>query len=136
MDLQVELNEAIKQAKILRQAQKAFIKRNHNEMIRITDALGVIGPWLISIRFDGALSLDVRISGDNVAFKTMFSAMRKAGYVCGRRPKELVFASWSSYFEHPDTELRIWISFSSTQCKRKVIGTEMVEQPLYETVCE
>lgn len=80
-------------------------------------------------------SCDVSVTGTFTDLKASFSAFRKAGYEPSTRP-EKVESSFSTYFKKADSELKFWLNYSSTICKRVKVGTEMKEMPIYETVCE
>ena len=138
MKMRVDLHNALKDARKARRKQKKFVSKFTNEFIRVSDGLDVIAEWVVNIRVDGSSSLDISVAGDHNVFKGMWSAMRKLGYDCSSRPTEKIFSSWQGWFYNHDQEdrLPVYISFSSTKCTRKKIGTKMVEQPVYETVCE
>lgn len=40
------------------------------------------------------------------------------------------------FYEKRDCELRWYLSFSSSVCRRVKVGTRTVEQDVYETVCD
>lgn len=79
--------------------------------------------------------IDLNVTGDFAVLKAAFRAFRKAGYEPSTRPTDRE-PSFSTYFKRQDQELKFWLSFSSTICKRIKIGTEMREVPIFETVCE
>ena len=81
-------------------------------------------------------SVDLSVTGNYGVLKDVFHFLRKLGYEPENRPTAEKTSSFSTYFNAPDKGLRIWLNFSSTVCIRKKIGTKMVEQPVYETVCE
>jgi hypothetical protein len=62
-------------------------------------------------------SIDLSVSGTAAELKECFRAFRKLGY-------------------EPNDRVRFWLFFSSTVCTLKKVGTKMVEQAVYETVCE
>jgi hypothetical protein len=64
----------------------------------------------------------------------MFGVLRRAGLTPRSRPqeKEPVYTTWWNWEDGNN----VWISFSSTSCKRVKVGTEMKEVDVYETVCE
>lgn len=80
-------------------------------------------------------SIDLNISGDFAVLKAIFRAFRKAGWIIEDAPKKAE-PSFHTFIKRPDSELKWWLSFSSTICKRVQIGTEMKEVPVYEVQCE
>lgn len=79
-------------------------------------------------------SLDIRIATDKATLNAIVQVLRKQGFSPDSRPSE-GDTTWSSYWSHQVTAANIWFSFSSTECKRVKVGTEMVEQTVYETQC-
>ncbi len=79
-------------------------------------------------------SLDLNISGDKEILKSFWHKMRTSGYETDYKPEEneVSFCCWWN----KEDEVRIWLSFSSTICKRVKIGTETKEIDIYEVVCE
>lgn len=138
MQNRVELHKALKEQKKARKKQKKFTKKFTNEFIRVADGLDVIAEWIVRFNVDGANSLDISVAGDHNTFKGMWAALRKLGYGTSSRPTEDKFSSWTGwwYNHDQDEQLPIYVSFSSTKCTRRKIGTKMVERDVYETVCE
>lgn len=81
-------------------------------------------------------SIDLSVSGTLVELKECFRAFRKLGYEPKDRPTETKLESFSTYFINPAQEVRFWLTFTSTICKRVQVGTKMQEVGVYETVCE
>ena len=79
-------------------------------------------------------SVDISVSGDKAMVKLVWNKLRNRGYVTELNPaeNEVHFSGWWYKEDHP----RIWLSFSSTVCTRVKVGTKMVEQDIYEVVCE
>jgi len=130
------LVEAVEAAHKNRVKQREFIAENSSELARVANGLEVISEYLMRISFDNTRSVNVNVSGDHHVFLGMFKALRSLGYDSSDKPKEEKIAAWSSYWHHKDHKLRLWITFTSTSCKRVKIGTTMVEQDVYETVCD
>jgi len=69
--------------------------------------------------------------------------LRRNGYVSREIPakKATVFAAFFNSEDLPDSDdpnhepLRVWFSFSSTVCRRVLVGTEMREVEIYEVRC-
>ena len=134
------VEEAVALAKENRKSEKKFLKQHAREIERVAEGLEMISEWVVRIAFDNAASLDISVSGDHHVFKGMWAALRKLGYQASSKPTAKKFSSWQGWFYHEhqtgDARLPIWITFSSTKCTRKKIGVKMVEQPIYEMVCE
>ena len=123
--------ETIRAEILKRQQEDLAVIENHGATYApVIDGLARFEP-----RFSvGGGCLDIAFSGDKHALEAAWGVLRKAGFeVSGERPKPNQ-PSYSSFFRHPDGAL-IWFSFSSTVCRRVKIGTQMVAQDIYETVC-
>ena len=89
-------------------------------------------------------SLDVGFSPVNV--RTVFRLMIEAGWRCNDKADEVIAelksgksSSTTTIWWHKDFGPGLWIEFmigsEGSNCKRVKIGTEMVEENVYETVC-
>jgi len=136
MNMQEMMEEAIKAEKKERKKRKTFMLKHKDEFIVIANGLIPVQKQMVRIIYDGSEALDISLAGNHKVFKTMWKALRDLGYNCNDKPKDKRFSSWSGYWTKNDTDLTIWVSFSSTVCTRKQVGTKMVEQAVYETVCE
>lgn len=137
MNVHELMEKAIKQDRDDHKERQKFLKTNKEEFFRIANGLIVIQEYVLRFSFDVA-SLDIHVAGDHHVFKGMFSALRKLGYNCESRPKDKFMASWSCWwhYDEHDSHTKLWVSFSSTKCTRVKVGTKMVEQIIYETVCD
>ena len=81
-------------------------------------------------------NITVRVAGGPAELKSIFRAFRKLGYDPSARPGIKPEESFSSYFRREEGGPEFYLYFSSTICKRIKIGSKMVEQAVYETVCE
>lgn len=84
--------------------------------------------------------LTINISGTKDNLVGAWRVLRKNGFVfSGQRPASNV-SYWTGWFRknEPDAgvEAAVYLSFSSTVCRRVKTGTKLVEQDVYETVCE
>ena len=136
MKPRIELHEAITRVKKARKRQKKELKERINEYIRVADGLEVIQEWLVSLRIDDSSHLDISVAGDHNVMKGLYSALRKLGYDTTDRPEEEKIPGYSNWWRHKDHHVQLWVAFTSTKCTRKKVGTKMVEQPVYEIVCE
>lgn len=137
MNVHETMENAIKEDQKKHKKMLKRLKTNKEEYFRIANGLIVIQEYVIRFSFD-THSLDIGIAGDHHVFKGMFGALRKMGYVCQDKPKDKLISSWCCwwYHEEPDQHIKLWITFSSTECTRVKVGTKMVEQTIYETVCK
>lgn len=60
--------------------------------------------------------------------------LRRSGFVPDARPK-VKDTSFQTHFRQTDGAT-VWLSFSSSVCKRVQVGTRTVEEPIYEVQCE
>lgn len=79
-------------------------------------------------------SVDISVSGGKDVLNTVFGILRKHKFSPDKRPDKPE-PTFSTHFNH-DTGARLWLSFSSTLCKRVKVGTKTVEQDIYEVQCE
>jgi hypothetical protein len=128
--------DEVKAAKQRKKKVKKFTEDFSDEINRIQDGATHLAEWLIDVTIDtNSQSLDISYAGDKHVLKSIFSTYRKLGYKTTKRPAENV-TEFTSYWSHPDSDMRIWLKFTSTVCKRVKTGTKMVQQDVYETVCE
>lgn len=79
-------------------------------------------------------SIDVTLTGDKHKFLALLRVLNRHGL---KTPKIEKGATGLSHFFYPEgTELSLYVVFSSTVCRRVKVGTKMVEQEIYETVCD
>lgn len=135
--LKDKLRETLRTIKTQRRDQKKYLKLNKLEIKRVIAGLEVIEEYVMSITFDTEC-INIMVSGDHHVLGGFFQALRKLGYKPDTRLKEdsSKITGFSTWWHSENEELDIWMSFSSTKCTRKKIGTEMVEQGIYEIVCD
>jgi len=131
--------------KIIQQANKAarenakminnVIKRDRKRAAAVLTALKRAGIQIGHVYVDSC-SYNVSITGTRADLDIVFGVLRRAGLKPSSRPQEK--ESYYSTFWHWDEESvnYLWVSFSSSTCKRVQVGTKMEEVPVYETVCE
>jgi hypothetical protein len=88
---------------------------------------------LANVTFDGT-SLDLTATGDRHKLSEIVRILRRHGFSSSIRPGPKD-TSYSTFFDHA-SGAKIWLSFSSIACRRVQVGTEMVEQAIYEIVCD
>lgn len=113
--------------------QASWYHSNKAEIGRVAQGLSKINVQNATVV---GLCVDLSIAGDKHTLNAIFAAFRKLGYEPTDRPGDKPSASFSCHWEHPTEDARFWLYFSSTQCTRIKTGTKMVEQVVYETVCE
>jgi len=135
MNVVEQMEHAQASAKEKRKKQKIHMKEHADHFTAIANGLITIQEWIIDIRFDGTTSMDLKVAGDHNVLKGAWAALRKIGYEPSERLKETKITGVCVWFYKTGWPT-IWFSFSSTKCTRKKVGTKMVEQPIFETVCE
>jgi len=126
-------NVALKEHRRSYKQIRRMCEGNMGEIRAMSMALADIPILRVSFDTD---SIDIAVAGDYAVLKAIFHAFRTQGWEPTSRPVEQKLSSFSTHFEKPGVDLRFWLSFSSTLCRRVKVGTKMVEQPVYETVCE
>lgn len=128
-------DQELKDAKRRKKAVKKFIEDFSDEIHRITGGTTNLLEWLISVSIDtSSQSIDISYAGDKLVMHGIFKAFRALGYISDKRPTEKE-SQFTCYWNHPDSDMRIWLRFSSTVCKRIKIGTKMEKVDVYETRC-
>jgi len=115
----------------------ALIANNEKLICNIESALSSINSKLMRALVEPP-SLDLYYCGDKEVLHTIFKELAKLEFHSTSRPGKK-FTVFTSYFEHKDPEKRedfkIWLNFSSTVCERKVVGSKMVREDVYEVIC-
>jgi len=127
---------SLKEAKLRKKRIEKFISDYSDEINRIQNGAEAIKQWLIDVTIDtSSESLDFSYAGDKLVLKGIYNTFRKLGYKTSKTPQENA-TEFTAYWTHEESDMRIWIKFTSTVCTRKKVGTKMVEQDVFETVCE
>ena len=98
-------------------------------VIRSFDKLSVM-----RVAVDGD-TLDVNFTGDRFALQAAWGNLRRLGFNTTSKA-ESGKSGYNGFWDHEESDARLWISFTSSKCRTVQIGTKMVEQPIYETVCD
>lgn len=115
---------------------KKFIEEYEDEINRIMAGTENLLEWFINAAIDTSSdSLDLSYAGDKHTIEGIYRAFRKLGYKTDKHltKPEAVF---TCYWDHKESDMRIWLRFSSTVCKRVKVGTKMVETDVFETRCD
>lgn len=75
----------------------------------------------------------ISLSGDKHKFLAFVRCLRKHDFKVNPIAKG---ATGFSQFNHEMDDLPMYVSFSSTVCRRVKVGTKTVEQDVFETVCD
>lgn len=110
-------------------ARRARWAKQHSHLTPLVASLKAIGST-----FRMTDHLDITITGGKAKLTAAFRVLGKHGFrLVTERPKEGE-SYWSGFFDRDLS--RVWLTFSSTVCKRVKVGTKMKEVDVYETVCE
>ena len=114
--------------------KKAFYKENQAdiELVSKTIDLGTATSARMGVE---TYEVDLYASGNVTTLKEIYKGFRKLGYEPDDRPTAKPVSSFRTRFRQ-DGKADWYLSFSSTLCKRVKVGTKMVEQDIYEVVCE
>lgn len=77
--------------------------------------------------------IDLSFAGDGDKLGNVWHVLRRAGFEPDKRPQK-GDTSFCTFWRN-GAHAMVWVSFTSTMCRRVQVGTKMVEQPIYETVC-
>jgi len=111
------------------------IKRDSKRVANICKALQKAGVNVTNVSVDST-SYNVSITGPRADLDVMFGILRRLGLQPHSRPEEKTqYYSTFWKFDELMSEF-VFVTFSSTSCKRVQVGTKMEEVPVYDTVCE
>lgn len=79
--------------------------------------------------------IHITVTGDKHKFLQFCRAMRKHGIELPKVEKGATGLTKLHYLGEA-FEITLYFNFSSTQCRRVKVGTKMVEQDVFETVCD
>ena len=131
--------------KIIQQANKygrararqinQIIKRDSKRVADICKALQKAGVNVTNVSVDST-SYNISIAGPRADLDVMFGILRRFGLQPRTRPEEKTqYYSTFWKFDELMSEF-LFVTFSSTSCRRVQVGTKMEEVPVYDTVCE
>jgi hypothetical protein len=83
---------------------------------------------------DSDFDLHFRVAGDKEKFLQLVRCHRRHGFKPEMPAKGATSAFWR--INEYGADFGLYFSFSSTVCHRVKVGTQMVEQDVYETHCE
>ena len=140
VSIDVDMLDAVPAKTFLRVIEAAQTAERHSKAMMAT--VRSLAPMFrelehmdIEPRFDLVLgSIDLAFTGDGDRLGKVWAILRRHGYSTHSRPKkgDMTFSA----FWDCEGQSKIWMSFSSSICKRVQVGTEMKEVPIYETRCD
>jgi len=142
-DLRTSTVNALQEANERHEKRLKFIDEYATQILLLEEGLEPVKSWIVGNDIDTANQcLDLRFAGDKHTLEGVFAALRRMNYVPSSRPKDDKLTDFSCWWEKDvepfdkSKQLRLWVNFTSTVCKRVKVGTKMVEQDVYEIVCE
>ncbi|MGH9425202.1 MAG: hypothetical protein ACRD2L_02700 [Terriglobia bacterium] len=79
-------------------------------------------------------SVNLGVTGDKHTLLAAVRRLRANGFSHRDSPPRENAPEWYAYFRHA-AGAKIFFRFTSTSCRRVKVGTKMVEQDVFETVC-
>jgi hypothetical protein len=128
--------------------KRNFMGMGHNYLEGIRGTLKTLGKhksiWqqvldavedveLFHVWYDGA-ELNLSLNGGGSRLAAVVRQLRRLGFETDSKPKA-GDTSYSTHFKHP-SGAQVYVTFTSTVCRRIQVGVEMVEKPIYEVVCD
>lgn len=127
-----KLHKRISEKKIELRKRRAAIRAHEAKLTALfadVEALGsepyTDGDWIF-----------ISLSGDKHKFLSFARVIRKHGFELPTIEKGATGFTKLESIGEGDAHVYVYFQFSSTQCRRVKTGTKMVEQEVYETVCD
>jgi len=111
---------------------KALIAKHGEAFDRVIMAMPADALTSASIDYLGP---NIYASGNKHDLAGCVRALRVNGFKSDSAPPGKHDSSWTAFF-HNEEGAKVYFNFSSKVCRRVKVGTKMVEQDLYETVCD
>jgi hypothetical protein len=131
----------------LQELRAELVKQHEKRLAYIDRQMAILGPLLDDVEKLNPTHIyvdegcaNISLTGDKHVLAAAFKALRARGLNTSSRP-EKGQSTYSAFF-HPEgdslNDCMVWLSFSSTQCRRVKVGTrtKTVEEDVYETVCD
>lgn len=115
------------------------LRKHHRALMANSQKLNALIADLQEIGSDPYSDGDwifIPLHGDKVKFLQFVRVICKHGFEKPSVEKGATGFNKLVYLGDGDTQLTLYFQFSSTQCRRVKVGTEMVEREVYETVCD
>ena len=130
-DIIKQLNDKLRQKREKLKKFRDAIQANADKLRAILADFVEIGAEPIT---DGDW-IHITVTGDKHKFLQFCRAMRKHGIELPKIEKGSTGFT-KLHFLGDAYELTLYFNFSSTQCRRVKVGTKMVEQEVFEVVCD
>lgn len=114
------------------------IKLEYGDLIdAVGEAVGSL-PKDHEVSMNGGYQLYIWAKGDGKLLSNIVRALRTRGWrtAVGHLRPQKGDTTWTATFSKDGTEETVYVNFSSTVCRRVLVGSEVREVPVYETVCE
>lgn len=79
--------------------------------------------------------VDVAFTGDAHRLATVVRLLRTSGFTTSAARPKPGDTQWTAFYAHPNCGTHLYLTFTSSVCRRVKTGTRMVEQDIYETQC-
>lgn len=79
--------------------------------------------------------IDVSFAGDAPKLKAAIRAMMQGGFRTTADPPKPGDTQWYGFFRREDSQIEIFVNFTSSVCVRKKVGTRTVQEDVYEVIC-
>lgn len=124
-----KMQKALFEAKLQIRKRRAALKLHAEKLAPLFADVEALGsePYMT------ADWLYISLTGDKHKFLAFARVLRKHGFKLNPVQKG---ATGFNQFCNELEELPIYVTFSSTVCRRVKVGTKMVEQDVFETVCD
>ena len=124
------------------EAMRETIETEYRSNIRQLDEHGDLFQKVLDHLPTGAVnritysdnSLTMSVNGSKHVLIATVRCFRTHGFKTGHDAPKENSPNWYAFFNHP-SRAKIFLSFSSTSCRRVKVGTQTVQQDLYEVVC-
>lgn len=100
------------------------------------DAVIKAMPTGVIVRMNAdTIGVDISTTGDKHELAAIIRAYRINGFTTDSKPPAKNDPSWSAWFRQKNGATSV-LCFTSKVCRRIKTGTKMVEQEVFETVCD
>lgn len=130
-DVIKQLNDKLREKRERLKKFRDAIRANAGKLQTILDDFIAIGAEPFT---DGDW-IHITVTGDKSKFLQFCRAMRKHGFDLPTIEKGATGFT-KLHFLGEGMEITLYFTFSSTQCRRVKVGTKMVEQDVFEVVCD
>jgi hypothetical protein len=79
--------------------------------------------------------ISIEFTGDAAKLRDAMAVIVDADFSTTFAPAKPGDTMWYGWFTREDCPIKLWVHFTSSVCTRKKIGTKMIEQDVYETIC-